>query len=174
MQSAGVEARCTSPFSAAFGLSFFFASGKSAPEECGVKVPAKNSNTTGLKQHIRDKHVEEYHATILAAGDITAFFPGSGNAVRREKITLAFAKNALPYQVFWTWKKKCNLPSSPPPSLLTILHFDLHLVRTSPPDAIGLSSVFSPAIYETRYKGSCSQFQLGGVSFSFPSGTERF
>lgn len=79
---------------------FFSCSGKSAPEECGVKVPAKAFNTSGLKQHIRDKHVEEYRATIQRAGDISVFFPGSVNAVRRENITLAFADNALPYQVF--------------------------------------------------------------------------
>ena len=75
MQNYVDEARCITPFPLCIQM-MGSVSGKSAPEECGVKVPAKNSNTSGLKQHVRDKHTEEYRATIQSVGVITAFSQG--------------------------------------------------------------------------------------------------
>ena len=74
-------------------------SGFSAMQPCGVKVPAKNSNTTGLRQHIRDRHPEEYRETVQQASTIQHFSPGTKDGVQHENIALAFAENALPYQV---------------------------------------------------------------------------
>ena len=48
---------------------------------------------------MRDHHPDEFRQTIQQAGDITQFFPGSKDGVQRENIILAFAANALPYQV---------------------------------------------------------------------------
>ena len=108
--------------------------GKVVPEECGVKVPAKNWNTTGLKGHIRDQHPDEYNLTIQRAGDIQAFFPGSQNAVKRENIAIAFAENALPYQVFFLQFFFVITVLSP--SLSTTSHSDVHLVTWSRPVSI--------------------------------------
>ena len=89
--------------------------GKAEPEPCGVKVPAKRGNTTGLKGHIRDAHPKEFAAVNESSGNIRNFLTGGSaqNALQRDKVALAFAYNALPYQV-------SPLPR-PPPALFPAL-----------------------------------------------------
>ena len=70
-----------------------------APVLCGCKILSKNSNTTGLNKHIRDRHPLEYEQLLKSQGDITSMFPSSKDQQQRENITLTFAENALPYQL---------------------------------------------------------------------------
>ena len=65
-----------------------------------MKVPAKNSNTSGLRTHMRDHHPEEFAATSAKEGDITAFCSKDKMVVQKERIVVAFAESALPYQVW--------------------------------------------------------------------------
>ena len=68
-------------------------------EACGCKVLAKHSNTTGLRNHIRDKHPVEYQQVLKSQGDITASFPSSKDKVQKDNIVLAWAENGLSYRL---------------------------------------------------------------------------
>jgi len=76
-----------------------FVPGETALQPCGAKVPAKQSNTSGLHAHIRDNHPAVYRESIQSAGDIQLFFPGWKSSTQKDQIAVAFAENALPYQV---------------------------------------------------------------------------